>query len=117
MTGKHNDYQLLDLRPANEFTGELNANIPGCRPGHVPWAINISMSEFFHQDTQTFKTVEELEKIFEKYRIDKNKKTITMWKTGVAASVGRFVISELGFKDVKLYDGSWSEYGSLDQKK
>lgn len=74
------------------------------------------MSEFYNQDTQTFKTVEELDKIFEKHKVDKAKKTITMCKTGVAASVGRFIFSELDFKDVKLYDGSWSEYGTLDNK-
>ena len=40
-----------------------------------------------------------------------------MCKTGISASVGKFLLSEFDFNNAKLYDGSWSEYGTLDNKK
>lgn len=114
--GKQPDYQLIDLRLRHEFTGEKNTNIPGCRVGHVPGAIHISVEDFYHHDTQTLKTVEELEELLHKHRVDKNKKIIAMCKTGISASVGKFLLSEFNFKDSKIYDGSWSEYGTLTNK-
>ena len=114
--GKHSDYQLIDVRPPTDFNATENSGIPGCRAGHVEGAINIPMAEFYHQDTLCFKNSEELEKIFEKYKVDKSKNIITMCRSGMTATVAQFVFGQLDFKNVQVYDGSWSEYGTLDQK-
>lgn len=113
--GKHTDYQLIDVRPPADFNATENSGIPGCRAGHVEGAINIPMGEFYHSDSLCFKSPEELAVLFDKHRVDKNKKTIAMCRSGMTATVAQFVFEQLEFKHVQLYDGSWSEYGTLDQ--
>uniref|UniRef100_A0A7S3NA63 Rhodanese domain-containing protein n=1 Tax=Euplotes harpa TaxID=151035 RepID=A0A7S3NA63_9SPIT len=111
--GKLPDIQLVDCRPASGFNGNADDNIEGCRQGNIPGAINVPASELLNADTQTFKNEEEIKQIVEKYNIDPAKRTITMCRTGVAASSGYFAFLRSGFKHLEIYDGSWSEFGSL----
>ena len=74
------------------------------------------MGQFYHSDSLCFKSPEELAEIFEKHKVDRNKKTIAMCRSGMTATVAQFVFEQLEFKHVQLYDGSWTEYGTLDQK-
>lgn len=112
----NSDFQLIDLRPTEDFNGESEENIEGCREGRVEGAINIHTSEILNEDF-TFKTEKELGDLIDKHNLDPKKHTVVMCRTGVAASVGFAAIhsvSSIPFEKVQLYDGGWSEYGSLN---
>jgi thiosulfate/3-mercaptopyruvate sulfurtransferase len=113
--GKKN---LVDVRSPDEFTGKIlaPAHLPqeqSQRPGHVPTAINIPWSKAANEDG-TFKSDEELTKLYGEEGYDADKATIAYCRIGERSSHTWVVLHELlGYSDVKNYDGSWTEYGSL----
>ena len=106
---------MIDVRSHKDFIGQVNSNIPGCRAGHIPRSVNIPMTELFKPDTELMKSPEELETLFKSHGLDKSKNTIITCRSGMTATVGVLVFNELGYNNVQLYDGSWSEYGTLIQ--
>jgi thiosulfate/3-mercaptopyruvate sulfurtransferase len=113
--GKKN---LVDVRSPDEFTGKIlaPAHLPqeqSQRPGHVPTAINIPWSKAANEDG-TFKSDEELRELYGQEGYDEAKPTIAYCRIGERSSHTWVVLHELlGQRDVKNYDGSWTEYGSL----
>jgi thiosulfate/3-mercaptopyruvate sulfurtransferase len=113
--GKRN---LVDVRSPDEFSGKIlaPAHLPqeqSQRPGHVPSAINIPWSKAANEDG-TFKSDEELAKLYAEEGYDTDKSTIAYCRIGERSSHTWVVLHELlGYDDVKNYDGSWTEYGSL----
>jgi len=109
---------LVDVRSPDEYAGRLlaPAHLPqevAQRPGHVPTAINIPWSKAANEDG-TFKSDEELRALYEGAGLDPAKPTIAYCRIGERSSHTWFVLRELlGYQDVKNYDGSWTEYGSL----
>ncbi|PFG32977.1 sulfurtransferase [Sanguibacter antarcticus] len=109
---------LVDVRSPDEFSGKIlaPAHLPqehAQRAGHVPSAINIPWSKAANDDG-TFKSDEELAAIYGAAGLDTTKPTIAYCRIGERSSHSWFVLSELlGQPDVKNYDGSWVEYGSL----
>ncbi|MFP3189873.1 MAG: sulfurtransferase [Thermoproteota archaeon] len=112
------DKLLVDVRSPKEFTGEVLAppeypNEGAQRGGHIPKAINIPWSIAVKEDG-TFKSYEELKRIYEEKGITSDKEIITYCRIGERAAVTWFVLTHLlGYKNVKLYDGSWTEWGSV----
>ena len=83
------------------------------RPGHIPGAINVPWSKAANEDG-TFKSDEDLAKLYAEAGLDGEKETIAYCRIGERSSHTWFVLQELlGHKNVKNYDGSWTEYGSL----
>lgn len=111
--GKKSNMQLIDLRDSESFNGRDPSPFSGCRQGHVPGAINIPASLFVNED-DTFKKYSECIQIFESNGVKWNKDIVVMCKTGVSATVGYMALTFIGHQGMKLYDGSWSEYGSND---
>ncbi|WP_285032108.1 sulfurtransferase [Mycolicibacterium sp. lyk4-40-TYG-92] len=113
-----NTKNLVDVRSPDEFSGKIlaPAHLPqeqSQRPGHVPSAINVPWSRAANDDG-TFKTDEELAKIYADAGLDGEKETIAYCRIGERSSHTWFVLQELlGHRNVKNYDGSWTEYGSL----
>ncbi|GLW65234.1 sulfurtransferase [Actinomadura rubrobrunea] len=109
---------LIDVRSPDEFTGKLlaPAHLPqeqAQRPGHVPTARNIPWSKAANDDG-TFKSDEELRKLYTEAGVDLSKPVIAYCRIGERSSHTWFALHELlGLPDVKNYDGSWTEYGSL----
>ncbi len=109
---------LVDVRSPQEFSGELLApeNLPqegAQRGGHIPGALNIPWTEAVAPDG-TFKSPEELRKLYESKGIRSDKEVIAYCRIGERSSHTWFVLKELlGFPRVRNYDGSWTEYGSL----
>jgi len=109
---------IVDVRSPAEFSGELAApaHLPqegGQVKGHIPSAKNIPWSKAANEDG-TFKSNEELKVIFEDAGIDLSKETIAYCRIGERSAFSWFVLHELlEVSDVKNYDGSWTEYGSL----
>ena len=109
---------LVDVRSPDEFTGKIlaPAHLPqeqSQRPGHIPGAINVPWSRAANEDG-TFKTDEDLSALYSAAGLDGEKETIAYCRIGERSSHTWFVLSELlGHENVKNYDGSWTEYGSL----
>jgi thiosulfate/3-mercaptopyruvate sulfurtransferase len=109
---------LVDVRSPDEFSGKIlaPAHLPqeqSQRPGHIPGAINVPWSRAANEDG-TFKSDEELTAIYAAAGLDDSRETIAYCRIGERSSHTWFVLQELlGHKNVKNYDGSWTEYGSL----
>ncbi|MET0234759.1 MAG: sulfurtransferase [Kibdelosporangium sp.] len=109
---------LVDVRSPDEFTGKLlaPAHLPqesAQRPGHVPSAINVPWAKAANEDG-TFRSDDELRAIYQAAGIDESIATIAYCRIGERSSHTWFALHELlGYEDVKNYDGSWTEYGSL----
>ncbi|HEY0448994.1 sulfurtransferase [Actinophytocola sp.] len=109
---------LVDVRSPDEFSGKLlaPAHLPqeqAQRGGHIPSAINVPWSKAANEDG-TFKSSDELRDLYKEAGIDEGKATIAYCRIGERSSHTWFALHELlGYPDVKNYDGSWTEYGSL----
>ncbi|XTZ16229.1 sulfurtransferase [Micromonospora echinospora] len=109
---------LVDVRSPDEYAGRLlaPAHLPqeqAQRAGHVPTAISVPWSKAANEDG-TFKSDDELRKIYAAAGLDDSKETIAYCRIGERSSHTWFVLQELlGHRNVKNYDGSWTEYGSL----
>jgi len=109
---------LVDVRSPDEYAGRLlaPAHLPqeqSQRPGHVPTARNIPWSKNANDDG-TFKSDDELKELYAEEQVDLAKDTIAYCRIGERSALTWFVLHELlGVENVKNYDGSWTEYGSL----
>ena len=109
---------LVDVRSPDEFSGKIlaPAHLPqegSQRPGHIPGAISVPWSKAANEDG-TFKSDEDLAKLYAEAGLDGQKETIAYCRIGERSSHTWFVLAELlGHENVKNYDGSWTEYGSL----
>ena len=109
---------LVDVRSPDEFSGKLlaPAHLPqeqAQRGGHIPSALNVPWSKAANEDG-TFKSDEELRKLYADQGLDSSRSTIAYCRIGERSSHTWFALHELlGETDVKNYDGSWTEYGSL----
>src|SRR3954467_15800712 len=109
---------IIDVRSPDEFSGKILAPAPlpqeqAQRGGHVPTAQNIPWSKAANEDG-TFKSDDELAKLYAEQGYDDTKAPIAYCRIGGRSSHTWFVLRELlGKSDVKNYDGSWVEYGSL----
>ena len=108
---------LVDVRSPAEFSGEVIAP-PGMtetaqRGGHIPGAQSIPWAQTVREDG-TFKGRDELASLYEAKGITSDKDVIAYCRIGERSSHSWFVLHELlGYKRVRNYDGSWTEYGSL----
>jgi len=109
---------LVDVRSPDEYAGRLlaPAHLPqesAQRPGHIPTALSVPWSKAANEDG-TFKSDDELRELYAAAGLDGSKPTIAYCRIGERSSHTWFVLRELlGHQDVKNYDGSWTEYGSL----
>ena len=96
---------FLDVRSDGEYSS-----------GHIPGAINLNWTNNL-DDEKNFKSKEDLLQQFTKIGITPDKEIITYCRSGVRASHTAFVLRELlGFKNVKIFDGSWIEWSHFDEK-
>ncbi len=110
--------QLIDVRSPEEYRGELLTE-PGYpeesaqRPGHIPGAVNIPWARATELDGR-FKSRDELLVMYAADDIAEHVATITYCRIGERSAHTWFVLHELlGFPDVRNYDGSWTEWGSI----
>jgi len=109
---------LVDVRSPDEFAGRLlaPAHLPqeqAQRGGHVPTAINVPWSKAANDDG-TFKSDDDLKDLYGSAGLDFDRDIIAYCRIGERSAHTWFVLHELlGKENVKNYDGSWTEYGSL----
>lgn len=110
---------LVDVRSKDEFSGKVIAppglNETAQRGGHIPGAKNVPWTTAVNTADGTFKSADELRKIYlEDQKVDPNAPAIAYCRIGERSSHTWFVLKYLlGIKNVKNYDGSWTEYGNL----
>ena len=108
---------LVDVRSPAEFTGEILAP-PGLletaqRGGHIPGAANVPWGQAVKEDG-TFKSVDDLKALYGGKGVDGSKDVIAYCRIGERSSHTWFVLKHLlGYNNVKNYDGSWTEWGSM----
>ena len=113
------DRKLVDVRGPKEFTGEILAppEYPtehAQRGGHIPGAVNIPWGQAVNDNDGTFKSVEELKKLYEAKDITPDKEILAYCRIGERSSHTWFVLKYLlGYPNVKNYDGSWTEWGNM----
>jgi thiosulfate/3-mercaptopyruvate sulfurtransferase len=109
---------LIDVRSPEEYRGEKLApdHLPREQaqvPGHIPGAVNVPWARAANEDG-TFKSAAELRALYEDCGITPDLPVIAYCRIGERSSHTWFALTELvGYRDVKNYDGSWTEYGSL----
>jgi thiosulfate/3-mercaptopyruvate sulfurtransferase len=111
--------KMVDVRSPKEFTGEILAppEYPtehAQRGGHIPSAVNIPWAQAVNDNDGTFKSIDELRKLYESKDITPDKEVIAYCRIGERSSHTWFVLKYLlGYPNVKNYDGSWTEWGNM----
>jgi thiosulfate/3-mercaptopyruvate sulfurtransferase len=112
------DATFVDVRSPEEFRGEKLApdHLPQEQaqvPGHIPGAANVPWAKAANEDG-TFKSADELRALYDAEGVTDDREIIAYCRIGERSSHTWFALTELlGYRNVKNYDGSWTEYGSL----
>jgi len=107
-TGSH---EVVDARAAARFEGAEPEPRAGLEAGHIPGSRNAPQGGFFNPD-DSWKRGEDLRAVFDGAGVDLAKPMVTTCGSGVTACVALFGAHLLGKEDVRVYDGSWSEWGA-----
>lgn len=112
--------QLVDVRSPDEYSGKKlhmpeYPNEGALRGGHIPGAKSVPWARAINPEDGTFKTSDELKKIYlEEQKINPNEPVIAYCRIGERSSHTWFALKYLlGFKNIRNYDGSWTEWGNL----
>ena len=115
----HPRFGLIDVRSPEEYRGELLAppHLPqeqAQKPGHIPGARNIPWAKAVNPQTGAFLPVADLKALYEGEGITPDREVIAYCRIGERSAHTWFVLHELlGYRHVRNYDGSWTEWGSL----
>lgn len=108
---------LLDTRSIEEYVGELTS-APGTpqpdiyRKGRIPGAVHVAWDDGAAHDG-SFKSIDELRAMYSDAGVEESDEIISYCRLGVRASYSWFILKYiLGFDNVRVYDGSWTEWGN-----
>lgn len=99
---------ILDARSAAEYRGE---DVRAERGGHIPGAINIEWSQALNPD-KTFKRAYDLRRLFEAAGVTPDRTIVIYCQTGTRAAHTYLALRLLGYPQLRVYDGSWEEWGN-----
>jgi thiosulfate/3-mercaptopyruvate sulfurtransferase len=102
--------QIVDARSAERFAGKAPEPRPGLRSGHMPGSFNVPYENVLENGRLASR--ERIEAAFTSAGVDLDKPIITSCGSGVTAAILTFALESIGKSPHRLYDGSWSEWGS-----
>lgn len=108
------DALIVDARAHARFTGEQKEPRAGLRSGHIPGSVSLPFTRLL-KDDGTLLNVGALKLIFEDLGVKETTRIVTTCGSGVTAAVICLALHSAGYERVALYDGSWSEWGALEQ--
>lgn len=103
--------QVVDARSPARFAGTEAETRPGLASGHIPGSINVHYGLLYNPDG-TFRDRAGLRAVFEASGVDLDRPIVASCGSGMTACALAFALHLIGKRDVALYDGSWSEWGS-----
>ena len=110
-----NKYQIIDARSPDRFSGISEEPRPGMKSGHIPKSKNLYFNDLINPDTKKFVEKKIIEELINKLDIDINKDIVCSCGSGVTACILKFALELLNKnKNIKIYDGSWSEWGTKE---
>lgn len=112
IVARQSDGQVVDARSTERFRGEAAEPRAGVRSGHMPTARSLPFTELV--ENGHLKNSEAIREAFEASGVDLSKPVVTSCGSGVTAAVLTLALAKLGKTDVRLYDGSWTEWGSRE---
>jgi thiosulfate/3-mercaptopyruvate sulfurtransferase len=101
--------QILDARSATRFRGEAPEPRAGVRSGHIPGSLNLPWRDLVADGR--LRMSEDVSAAFDEVGVDMHRPIITTCGSGVSAAILLLALASLGKADVRLYDGSWTEWG------
>lgn len=104
------EFSVIDVRSLERFNGAVSEPRKGVRSGHIPNSINLPF-ELVLRDNK-YKNPTELKKLFSSMTQDDSKRLVFSCGSGITACIGLVSALLIGYTNVSLYDGSWSEWGS-----
>ena len=106
--------QVVDARATGRFEGTADELWPGRRRGHIPGSRNLPFDRVTDPQTKQLKSADELRALYEGEGVTPEKNVVAYCRIGERSSHTWFVLTRLlGYTNVKNYDGSWTEWGSL----
>jgi len=112
-------FGLVDVRSPEEYRGELlaPAHLPqeqAQKPGHIPGARNIPWAKAVNPDNGAFLSEEQLRRLYEGHGLTPDLEVVAYCRIGERSAHTWFALHELlGYPNVRNYDGSWTEWGSM----
>lgn len=106
--------EILDARPPGRFHGTTPEPRAGLRSGHMPGSLNWFYQSVLDLETMRLKTPEALAQALAETGAQAGKPIVTTCGSGVTAAILALALYRLGYADVAVYDGSWSEWGGRD---
>jgi thiosulfate/3-mercaptopyruvate sulfurtransferase len=104
---------VVDLRPAGRYAGIQPEPRPGIRGGHIPGSKNLPFTELVASDG-TILPVEQLRRHLHQRGVELSQPIIATCGSGTSACALVLALDLLGFSDVAVYDGAWTEWGGRD---
>lgn len=104
---------VVDARSKKEYTGK---DARSKRGGHIPGSVNIDwVLNITGDESRTFLSEIELAEMYDSLDVSKDREAVTLCQTGVRAAHSYFVLRLLGYPKVRMYDGSWEEWGNASE--
>ncbi|KAF2863334.1 Rhodanese-like protein [Piedraia hortae CBS 480.64] len=104
------DVTIVDARPEGRWSGRDPEPREGLPSGHMPGSVNIPFGEVLEPERRTLRGREELRNYFEKKGVVEGKPVVSTCGSGVTATLVDLALREAGYKDTRVYDGSWTEW-------